>query len=144
MFCFEPYIALGALVYGIETQWHKQEDLTGAYAQVQTCTRGIGAYLKGDQEWVAGGVQYGFVFDLTEKVTLTIQPQGGGSYSNTINPKNGIRQITKFHAGLGIVLSYKNYSVSVEYNHMSNGQGITLRNEGQDNIGVQVGYTFGR
>lgn len=142
MFCFAPLIAVGALVYGIETPWHKQESLAGPYIQAQTCTQGFGLYAKGNHEWVAGGIQYVPRFELGHRLSVSFPLQGGGSYSDTINPKNGVRQITKFHAGIGIALHYQMYSVLVEYNHMSNGRGIDPTNEGQDNIGVQVGYVF--
>src|SRR5574343_640712 len=124
MLCFEPLIAVGALVYSIQTEWHKSENITDPYAQVQTCKSGLGAYVKGNNEWVAGGAQYGLTLRLSDGVSITFQAQGGGSYSNTINPKNGIRQITRFHGGLGVILSYNKYSIIAEYNHMSNGQGI--------------------
>ncbi len=142
MFCLEPLIAVGALVYGIETQWHKQEDITGPYLQAQTCKSGFAAYVKGNHEWVAGGMQYGFTYQASKEVSVTIQPQGGGSYSDTVNPKNGVHQVTKFHAGLVVIVSFQQYSILAEYNHMSNGSGINPSNEGQDNIGVQVGYSF--
>jgi hypothetical protein len=91
---------------------------------------------------VAGGIQYAPSIELWNGFSVSFPIQGGGSYSNTINPKNGIRQITKFHAGAGVTLHYYQYSILVEYNHMSNGKGIDPTNEGQDNIGVQVGYRF--
>lgn len=58
MFCFAPLIAVGALIYSVETSWHTQESLVGPYVQVQTCSRGLGSYMKGNHEWVAGGIQY--------------------------------------------------------------------------------------
>lgn len=142
MFCFAPLIAIGALVYGIETPWHKQESLVGPYVQAQTCRQGFGLYAKGNHEWVAGGIQYAPWFELGKGFSVSFPIQGGGSYSNTINPKNGVRQITKFHAGIGVALHYRQYAVLAEYNHMSNGKGIDPTNEGQDNIGVQVVYRF--
>lgn len=142
MLCFAPLIAVGSLVYSIETPWHKQESLIGPYMQAQSCTRGLGLYVKGNHEWAAGGVQYAPSVEFENGVSLSFPIQGGGSYSNTINPKNGVRQITNFHAGVGIAVHYNLYSVLVEYNHMSNGKGIDPTNEGQDNIGVQVGYRF--
>lgn len=135
-------IAVGALVYGIETSWHKQEDLTGPYVQVQTCKKGLGGYVKGNHEWVAGGVQFAPSWQLSNGVSISVPIQGGGSYSNTINPKNGIRQITKFHFGGGVTVSYDRYSILMEYNHLSNGKGIDPTNEGQDNLGVMAGYSF--
>lgn len=142
MSCLEPILAVGALVYGIETSWHKQQDLTGPYMQVQTCKSGFGGYGKGTHNWVAGGVQYGFTYQATEQIAFTFQPQGGASYSNTINPKNGVRQVTLFHFGAVVMVSYQRYLVLVEYNHMSRGRGNVVTNEGQDNIGVQAGITF--
>lgn len=142
MFCFAPLIAVGALIYSVETSWHTQESLVGPYVQVQTCSRGLGSYMKGNHEWVAGGIQYAPHVELGRGFSLSFPLQGGGSYSNTIHPTTRVRQITKFHAGVGVVLRYQQYSVLVEYNHMSNGRGINPTNTGQDNIGVQVGYQF--
>lgn len=142
MLCFAPLFAVGALTYSIETSWHKQERLMGPYVQAQTCKRGFGLYAKGNHEWVAGGIQYTPLWELGSGLAISIPIQGGGSYSNTINPKTGIRQITKFHFGAGVMLHYQRYAFIVEYNHMSNGTGINQENEGQDNIGVQLGYAF--
>ena len=142
MLCFAPLIAVGALIHSIETSWHTQESLVGPYVQVQTCSQGLGGYMKGSHEWIAGGVQYAMHVELGRGFVVSVPLQGGGSYSNTIHPTSRVRQITRFHAGVGVVLHYQQYYVLVEYNHLSNGKGSDPTNVGQDHIGVQVGYQF--
>lgn len=142
--CLVPVVML---LYGttIQTEWHHSADISGVYGQIQTCKDGLGAHAKIAEEWVTFGVQYGLTFNITERVEFTMQPQAGGSYSNTTHPESRVRQVTKFEAGLALMLTYdQRYVVNLEYTHMSNGQGLSPTNAGQDVYGVGVGYIFGK
>lgn len=140
--CWVPLLLVG-YAQTIETTWHHTKNISGPYVELQTCKTGLGVHGKvGTEPWVSGGVHYGFTWDPMEKVQLTLQPQVGLSYSNTINPVNHVRQITKFEVGLGGMLSYHKYHAGVEYIHMSNGSGWNPGNIGVDQVGFQVGYSF--
>jgi len=139
--CLAPLLLVG-YAQSIQTSWHTSHDISGPYAQVQTCKDGLGAHVKVGQEWVTYGLQYGFTWHITERYSVTLQPQGGGSYSNTIHPHSGIRQITKFEGGVALMLSNGKMVMSAEYTHQSNGRGLDPTNAGQDLIGFQVGYSF--
>lgn len=139
--CFVPLVLIG-YASSIQTVWHSSEDISGPYVEVQTCKDHLGAHVKGAQGFATMGIHYGFTWVIYDTITITIQPQGGLGYSNTIHPTTRVRQITKFEAGLQVSVSYEKYVLGVEYTHMSNGRGVDPTNAGQDLWGVQVGYQF--
>lgn len=141
MICWAPVLLAGYFM-GVETSWHHQADVSGVYAEVQTCRDGLGAHAKvGSGEWVAGGVQYGWSKPLGSGFELTIQPAVGLSYFNYIHP-NGYRQIGRFEVGLGVLVSKGKWIGGVEYLHMSNGTGWNPANVGVDGVGFKVGQMF--
>ena len=141
MICWAPLLLAGYF-FGIETPWHHQADISGMYAEAQTCRDGLGAHVKAGQgAWVAGGIHYGFTWDLGNAWALTVQPAIGLSYSNTFNP-NGYRQITRFEVGTGVLVSKGDWIVGGEYLHQSNGEGWEPTNVGLDGVGVKVGRRF--
>jgi hypothetical protein len=141
MLCLAPIILLG-YVTAIQTSWHDSAQVHPLMGQVQTCKDRLGLHLKaGAEPWVAGGVHYGFTWPIKENMEFTLQPQMGLSYSNTQHPYQG-RQITKFEAGVALMLTYQRTVVSLEYTHMSNGKGVDPTNAGLDLVGIQVGYRF--
>lgn len=144
MMCLAPLILMGA-AYTIQTDWHHSATFNPYYMQAQTCKDGLGAHIKvGAEPFITGGIHYGFTWSITDALDLTLQPQAGLSYSNTMHPASHIRQITKFEAGLAVMLTVKGqYVISLEYTHMSNGRGYDPTNAGVDLAGLQVGYRFG-
>ena len=141
MICFAPLLMAGYFM-GITTPWHHQANVSGAYAEVQTCRDGLGAHLKaGEGEWVAGGVHYGLTKEFGDGWAITVQPAFGLSYFNNFNP-NGYRQVGRFEVGLGVLVSKGRFVVGTEYLHQSNGSGFKPTNVGIDGAGVKVGWTF--
>lgn len=142
MMCWAPLMLVGYFM-GVETSWHTQPDVSGMYAELQTCRDGIGAHVKaGIGGWVAGGVHYGITKEIGQGWAITIQPAVGLSYFNRHHPVNGQRQIGRFEVGLGVVISNGSVVVGTEYLHMSNGEGMKPTNIGIDGVGVKIGRTF--
>lgn len=140
--CFAPIVFAGYFA-GIETSWHHQPDISGAYVEAQTCKDGLGAHVKAGQGvWVAGGVHYGFTWPLGYGFSMTIQPAIGGSYFNKHHPVTGERQIGRFEVGLGVLVSKEQFSLGCDYLHMSNGEGHHPGNIGADGIGCKVGMAI--
>jgi hypothetical protein len=142
MICWAPLLLAGYF-FGIETPWHHQADISGMYAEVQTCRDGFGTHLKAGQgAWVAGGIHYGATWDLGNEWALTVQPAVGLSYFNNHHPLNGQRQIGRFEVGVGVLVSKGKFVVGGELLHQSNGEGWKPTNVGIDGVGLKAGWTF--
>ena len=141
LFCLAPFILAG-YAGTIQTDWHTSADISGPYAEVQTCKDGLGGRVAFGAEWVQVGPQYGYTVPLGDDWSITLQAHGGMGYSNTHHPVSGVRQITKWNGGLAVLLSVDRYSVKVGYDHSSNGRGLDPTNAGQDQWSVGVGYSF--
>lgn len=139
--CVAPLLLLGYSAT-IQTDWHTSKDISGPYAEAQTCQDGFGARLAFGAEWVQVGPQFGYTVPLGDDWIVTFQAHGGLGYSNTHHPHTGIRQVTKFNGGVAIILSVDRYSVKAGYDHMSNGRGTDPTNAGQDMWTMGVGYSF--
>ena len=141
MICWAPVLFAGYFI-GIQTPWHSQADVSGVYAEAQTCRDGIGAHVKGGAgEWVAGGIHYGLTKEFKNGWALTLQPAVGLSYFNNIHP-NGYRQIGRFEVGVGVLVSKGELIAGVEYLHQSNGEGWNPTNVGVDGVGIKTGWRF--
>lgn len=139
MFCLLPLLLIG-YAQSIDTPWHHNRGIGGAYAEVQTCKEGLGARIAGSNQWIQVGPQYGHTITLTESLSLTAQIHGGLGYSNTHYDNH--RQITLYNGGVAILLSYQSYSVKIGVDHMSNGRGFVETNRGQDMATFALGKEF--
>lgn len=140
--CLMPLLIVG---YGhtIQTSWHTSKDISGPYMELQTCREGLGGRLAYGEEWVQLGPQYGFSMELYQNWSITAQVHGGLGYSNTLHPSRGhLRQVTKWNGGLSLILSNGHVVLKGGYDHMSNGQGLSPTNHGQDMITIGGGYVF--
>ncbi len=139
MFCLLPLLLIG-YAQSINTSWHHNQDISGAYAEVQTCKEGFGARVAGNNQWIQAGPQYGHTIALSESLSLTAQIHGGLGYSN--EHYNNHRQITLYNGGVAFILSYQSYSVKLGVDHMSNGRGLVETNRGQDMATFALGKEF--
>ena len=139
MICLLPLLLIG-YAQSIDTPWHHNRGIGGAYAEVQTCKEGLGARIAGSNQWVQVGPQYGHTIKLSESLSLTAQIHGGLGYSNT--HYNDHRQITLYNGGVAILLSYQSYAVKIGIDHMSNGRGFVETNRGQDMVTFALGKEF--
>lgn len=135
-------LAIAAYTGTIETNWHRSADLSGPSAEVQTCKNGFGVRLAWADDWVQAGPQFGYTWPIGAAWAITTQIHGGLGYSNTHHPDTGIRQITLYNGGIGLLVGYDRYVLKVGYDHMSNGTGLNSRNVGQDQWSMGVGYQF--
>lgn len=139
--CWVPLILLG-YSYTIETSWHQSANVDAPYVQVQSCKDGLGVHgMVSAAPWASGGVHYGFT-KTYKKVSMTLQPKLGLGYFNHHHPVNRQRQIGRFEVGLAAMVQVERYVLSVEYTHLSNGEGWKPTNIGLDLVGVQMGMTF--
>lgn len=141
LFCLAPFILAG-YAGSIQTDWHHSADISGPYAEIQTCKDGFGARLAFGAEWVQVGPQMGMTWPIGGAWSFTARINGGLGYSNTHHPTTRVRQVTTLNAGASVSLNYARYSLVVSYQHMSNGRGIDPTNAGQDQWSVGVGYSF--
>jgi len=139
--CLAPIIMLG-YASTIQTSWHTSKDISGPYAEIQSCATGLGGRVAFGEEWVQVGPQYGLAIELPKGWSILTQAHGGLGYSNTHHPESGIRQVTKWNGGLSLMLSNGNYVLKGGYDHMSNGRGIDPTNHGQDMWTIAAGYRF--
>lgn len=141
MVCLLPLILIG-YVGTIQTSWHTSADISGPYAEVQTCKDGLALRGAVGNQWVQVGPQYGYSATLPYGLALTGQIHGGLGYSNTIHPVSNIRQITTLNLGFSVLISKERYYLKGGYDHMSNGRGIDPTNAGQDFWSIAGGLTF--
>ena len=141
LFCLAPFILAG-YAGTIQTDWHTSADISGPYAEVQTCKDGFGARVAFGEKFVQVGPQFGYTIPLGDDWSITLQAHGGMGYSNTHHPNTGVRQVTKWNGGLAVLLNVDRYSVKIGYDHSSNGRGLDPTNAGQDQWSVGVGYSF--
>lgn len=140
MLCLVPLLIVG-YAQTIQTNWHTSHDISGVYAEVQTCREGLGGRTAFAQDWVQIGPQYGLSVSLGGSWSMTWQVHGGLGYSNTIHP-SGVRAVTKWNGGVSFLIHYGSYNLAVGYDHMSNGRGVDPTNSGQDMVSLGMGYTF--
>lgn len=141
LLCLAPLILAG-YAGTIQTSWHTSADISGPYAEVQTCKQGFGLRAAGSSEWVQFGPQFGYEQRLGDDWAITLQAHGGLGYSNTHHPMTGVRQVTKWNGGLSLILSVDRYHAKVGYDHMSNGSGLNPANVGQDLWSTGIGVTW--
>lgn len=141
LLCFAPLVLAG-YAGTIQTSWHTSADISGPYAEIQSCKDGLGLRLAAGEKWVQVGPQLGYTVKLGGPWSITGQAFGGLGYSNTHHPVTGIRQVTKWNGGLAVMLNYGAWSVRGAYSHSSNGRGIDPTNHGQDQYLISAGYTF--
>lgn len=141
LLCLAPLVLAG-YAGTIQTSWHTSQDLSGGYAEAQTCKDGLGLRLAASTEWVQVGPQLGVTVIQGQGWAMTIQAHGGLGYSNTHHPRTGVRQVTKWNGGISVVMGVDRVHVKAGYDHMSNGRGIDPTNAGQDFFTVAGGLSF--
>jgi Lipid A 3-O-deacylase (PagL) len=141
MMCLAPLLLVG-YAWTVQTDWHRSADRDAPYVQLQSCKTGLGVHAKASAApWGAGGLHYGFTWEPVREVELTVQPQVGLSYFNSVQ-RGEYRQIGRFELGLAVMASWRRAHVSVEYTHLSNGEGWKPTNVGMDLVAVQTGWRW--
>ncbi|MDH5667849.1 MAG: hypothetical protein OEY86_07560 [Nitrospira sp.] len=141
LFCTLGYAAV--LYAGtITTGWHTSQDISGPSTELQTCRDGFGGRVAFGEQWVQVGPQFGQTWPISGLWSITAQIHGGLGYSNTHHPSTGVRQVTKFNAGVSVSLNYGRCGLKIGGDHMSNGRGHDPTNAGQDLWSAGVGCSI--
>ena len=140
MFCFAPVVLIGYLLT-VNTAWHQTTNVDAPMIEVQTCERQVGLNMKlAPSTGLYGtGLQYGFHWDLTDHLGVTLLPKVGISHATKDYKELPLG--TQFEVGAQILFGYDRLRIGVEYWHLSNA-GLKSPNTGLDMIAVQTGWAF--
>lgn len=148
MLCVAPAIILGAFLT-LQPNEHHTTNMDGAYLEVQSCVQGLGVYASAaTSELYTGGIQYGFVWQATERLAVIVQPHVGASYPSRWVPE--LPNQVQFDTGIRLLARYDQFLLQVAWGHQSHAglgrdvirDGRRYGNTGLDEIKLGVGYRF--